>query len=218
VTFLLSDLVLTVIILLFSFYFSINLVSLDTRSEQSELVTRSRINQIGKVWRQVWNGEKDKWAQLEDYMGDNNDTENGYTNETSGVEEKEGISESETSALLFPFSKKETNGFDYEMSLAYASSSTSPYHCVVEFCRDIACLTWRAYVETFRNWSALSIRFVSVLFFAAIISLIYSDLGYNQKNIQDRIGILYFVLTNQVCIYLLLNTSTLFFFDHKKFL
>jgi hypothetical protein len=116
------------------------------------------------------------------------------------------------------------------MSKAYASASTSPHHYVVEFCRDVACLTWRAYAETFRyiyvyiyiyiyiyiyvyicmyiyiyiyihtyrNWSALSIRFVSVLFFAAILSLIYSDLGYNQKNIQDRIGILYFVLTNQV--------------------
>lgn len=192
---------LYLVFLLYLFLFFIILVSLDTRSEQSEIVTRSRITQVGKVWRQIWNDEKTKWAQLDDYIDgdDGMDTESGL-NGMNGVEGKENYSESESSSLLFPFSNKKKNGnsFDHDMNLAYASSSSSLYYYVLEFCRDIACNTWRAYAETFRNWSALGIRFVSVLFFAAIISLIYSDLGYNQKNIQDRIGILYFVLTNQV--------------------
>lgn len=181
--------------------FLLDLISLDTRSEQLEIITRCRISQVGKVWKQVQSDEVTESTQLKEYVGDNKDPDKKFQKELIETEEKEEFQESEMSELLFPFSTKESYGdrLKDELSLAYATISTSPFHCVTEFYRDITCLTWRAYAETFRNWSALSIRFVSSLFFATILSLIYSDLGYTQKNIQDRIGILYFVLTNQVC-------------------
>ena len=63
---------------------------------------------------------------------------------------------------------------------------------------DFSRLIWRATVETMRNYGALLIRALTNLFLAVIISLIYHNLGYSQTNIQDRVGILYFMLINQV--------------------
>jgi ATP-binding cassette, subfamily G (WHITE), eye pigment precursor transporter len=59
-------------------------------------------------------------------------------------------------------------------------------------------LLWRANAETYRNYGALFIRAITGLFFAVLLALIYQNIGYNQRNIQDRLGLLYFFLINQV--------------------
>mmetsp|Transcript_15892 Transcript_15892/g.26735 ORF Transcript_15892/g.26735 Transcript_15892/m.26735 type:complete len:320 (+) Transcript_15892:155-1114(+) len=63
--------------------------------------------------------------------------------------------------------------------------------------QDFAQLTWRAVAEIYRNFGALTIRCGTVLFFAVLLSLIYQNLGNSQQSIQDRIGLLYFLLINQ---------------------
>ncbi|KAJ1428243.1 ABC-2 type transporter-domain-containing protein [Ochromonadaceae sp. CCMP2298] len=62
---------------------------------------------------------------------------------------------------------------------------------------DFGQLTWRASAEIYRNYGALLIRCCTVLFFAVLLSLIYQDLDDSQQSIQDRVGLLYFILINQ---------------------
>jgi hypothetical protein len=63
---------------------------------------------------------------------------------------------------------------------------------------DFGQLTWRASAEIYCNYGALLIRCCTVLFFAVLLSLIYQDLDDSQQSIQDRVGLLYFILINQV--------------------
>lgn len=77
---------------------------------------------------------------------------------------------------------------------------SSPSHnksILIGWFNDFAILIWRANVNQYRNYGALVIRGVTSLFFAVLISLIYRDLTYNQRGIQNRSGLLYFVLINQ---------------------
>lgn len=63
---------------------------------------------------------------------------------------------------------------------------------------DFFRLIWRAIVEIMRNYTALGIKTSTSLFFAVILSLVYHGIGFSQRNIQDRTGVLYFILINQV--------------------
>lgn len=62
---------------------------------------------------------------------------------------------------------------------------------------DFAVLTDRAFKDLFRNYTALIVRCCTTLFFAVLVSLIYRNLGHDQRSIQNRAGLLYFVLVNQ---------------------
>ena len=63
--------------------------------------------------------------------------------------------------------------------------------------RDFAMLLWRASIDRHRNWTAITVRFITILFFAVLLSLVYSDMGDGQQSIQDRVGILFFISINQ---------------------
>lgn len=82
---------------------------------------------------------------------------------------------------------------------AWSSSEMTPLQAVSRWCTDFQKLCQRSMAEIYRNYGALVIRVVTMLFFAVILSLIYQNIGYGQKSIQDRTGLLYFVLINQVC-------------------
>lgn len=63
---------------------------------------------------------------------------------------------------------------------------------------DFGVLLWRSNANIYRNYAAILIRGLTTLFFAVLISLIYRNLTYDQRGIQNRSGLLYFVLINQV--------------------
>jgi ABC-type multidrug transport system ATPase subunit len=64
--------------------------------------------------------------------------------------------------------------------------------------KDFQVLTWRSSCQLYRNYFSVSIKLVTLIFFAAILSLIYRRMGHTQNSIQDRIGILFFITSNQV--------------------
>jgi ABC-type multidrug transport system ATPase subunit len=64
--------------------------------------------------------------------------------------------------------------------------------------RDYYFLQWRCFLNLYRNYGSVLVRTVTTLFFAALVALIYRDLGYTQQDIQNRMGLLYFLLINQV--------------------
>lgn len=64
---------------------------------------------------------------------------------------------------------------------------------------DFSVLLWRSVANEYRNYGALLARTLTTLFFAILVSLIYRDQTYDQRSIQNRTGLLYFVLVNQVC-------------------
>jgi hypothetical protein len=74
------------------------------------------------------------------------------------------------------------------------------YHktSIARFSRNLFLLTWRAFVPLYRNKTALIIRTLTALLYAVILALIYQHTGYDQKSIQGRIGILFFITVNQV--------------------
>lgn len=67
-----------------------------------------------------------------------------------------------------------------------------------QWLRDFHMLLWRSSVQIYRDVTTLFIRVGTTLFFAAILSSVFQHLGHSQTNIQDRIGILYFVTSGQV--------------------
>lgn len=76
----------------------------------------------------------------------------------------------------------------------------APSKACSSWCSDFAVLFRRSSQNIYRNYGALLIRGVTSLFFAILVSLIYRNLGYTQKDLQNRTGLLYFVLINQVSI------------------
>lgn len=54
----------------------------------------------------------------------------------------------------------------------------------------------RAFNEIKRNKFATVIRTVSAIIFAILVGIIYLDLGVSQSSIQDRVGLLFFVIIN----------------------
>eukprot|EP01041_Mallomonas_annulata_P000999 gene999-1965_t len=64
--------------------------------------------------------------------------------------------------------------------------------------RKFSLLCWRTWNEVSRNIFAFELKMFFSIFFALIIGGIYSSTGNNQKSIQNRIGLLYFVCINQV--------------------
>ncbi|RYH28692.1 ATP-binding cassette domain-containing protein [archaeon] len=63
--------------------------------------------------------------------------------------------------------------------------------------RTFSLLCWRSWTEQARNLSIIMVKFTVCAFFALIIGGIYSNIGHDQRSIQNRRGVLYFVMINQ---------------------
>ena len=63
--------------------------------------------------------------------------------------------------------------------------------------RDLRLLLWRSSVQIYRDWFTVGVKAATLGFFAAILGLVFQNLGFRQRNIQDRLGILFFVTSNQ---------------------
>jgi ABC-type multidrug transport system ATPase subunit len=67
---------------------------------------------------------------------------------------------------------------------------------IVKLYNDFCILSWRTWVSQARDTSALKIKIISNIFFGFIVGLIYSELDFGQRSIQDRIGLLFFISIN----------------------
>ena len=65
------------------------------------------------------------------------------------------------------------------------------------FKRNFQLLCWRSSAEQLREIPTIVIKFCVTAFFALIIGGIYSNVGYNQKSIQNRTGLLFVIAINQ---------------------
>lgn len=63
--------------------------------------------------------------------------------------------------------------------------------------RNFLILCWRAWVEQSRNQGAIIAKLLFNCLFGLIIGGIYSDIGYAQESIQNRKGVLFFMMINQ---------------------
>lgn len=62
--------------------------------------------------------------------------------------------------------------------------------------RNFLLLCWRAFAEQSRDTTTLTIKLAFVMFFALIIGGIYSNIGYSQVSIQNRVGLMFFLTIN----------------------
>ncbi|EFC47894.1 abc transporter family protein [Naegleria gruberi] len=58
-------------------------------------------------------------------------------------------------------------------------------------------LTMRAFINIIRDKKVTMAKFVQNIVMSLFVGLIFLQLGYEQSNVQDRIGVLFFILTNQ---------------------
>ena len=65
------------------------------------------------------------------------------------------------------------------------------------FFRNFQLLMWRSSAEQLREIPTLVIKFCVTTFFALLIGGIFSNVGYNQKSIQSRTGLLFLIAINQ---------------------
>ncbi len=63
--------------------------------------------------------------------------------------------------------------------------------------RNFVLLCWRSWTEQSRNKGVIIAKFVGCIIFALIIGGIYSNIGDSQRSIQNRKGVLFFMLINQ---------------------
>eukprot|EP00042_Codosiga_hollandica_P052964 m.680822 g.680822 ORF g.680822 m.680822 type:complete len:401 (+) comp58597_c2_seq3:1186-2388(+) len=62
-------------------------------------------------------------------------------------------------------------------------------------------LTHRTFLATLRNPAATFVQLTQTIFIACLLGSIYYKLGHNQASIQDRSGLLFFIIMNQVFSY-----------------
>lgn len=63
---------------------------------------------------------------------------------------------------------------------------------------DFLILVFRAFMNKYRDFWGIAFQIFPTLFLAVLISLIFRDLGYEQRSIQDRTGVLFFICVSQV--------------------
>jgi ABC-type multidrug transport system ATPase subunit len=148
--------------------FFLDVLSLNLKTREAEEDTRARVEFLAKQWL--------------DFSAD--DTFRSLLTARSQKEgdQRDEIDSCETLQLV---------------NAAWSDPSLSASQKVSRWFGDFSCIAWRVFAETFRDYTFLAIRVASMFFFAVLLSLIFQRLGHSQRSIQDRTGLLYFVLINQ---------------------
>ena len=100
---------------------------------------------------------------------------------------------------------RRNNEDDNEIDKNYKDSSYSLENikCVgtddslSKMARNFVLLCWRTWSEQSRDVISLKLKLVTTFFFALLVGGIYNDIGNDQKSIQNRNGVLYFIAINQ---------------------
>lgn len=64
--------------------------------------------------------------------------------------------------------------------------------------RAFVLLAWRAWTEQRRDTFTICVKATITVIFALILGGIYSNIGYSQRSIQNRFGLLFFIVINQM--------------------
>lgn len=99
-------------------------------------------------------------------------------------------------------------------SIAKATNDISTFKTIdsdIDFNRifnNLKLLSWRSWTEQSRDIPTISIKLISNIFFSLLIGGIYSNIGYDQKSIHNRTGLLFFVAINSAfnSVFSVLNT------------
>ena len=145
-------------------------MSRDSRTAESEIISTELIEYLRSKWRQQ--------------------------------QEKRRAVVTTRPRMILSASEEEVKGDDFagpaaaiEMSvLLVAQRKTISFST---FFVDTFVLFQRAVREIYRDWATLLIKTATVLFFSVLLALIYRDLPITQRSIQDRLGLLFFVVINQ---------------------
>eukprot|EP01035_Chromulina_nebulosa_P018182 gene18182-23840_t len=156
----------------------LDLVSLDTRTIQSELETRNTIELLATFWN---NTIISKSEDIEEHKFVDIELSPNCNDEKRSQASLRSISDMVASSYLI-------------INENHPKSVIG--HIIVWF-TSYYYLSWRATAEIYRNFGSIAIKLATVLFFAVILSLLYHNVKYSQTNIQDRIGLLYFITLNQ---------------------
>eukprot|EP01041_Mallomonas_annulata_P000442 gene442-792_t len=150
--------------------FFLDIVSVDRRSDILLTASRKRIRFLLSNW--------DLFAHGNEVNDDGEDVSNNNVN-----------------------TRDESSGLPYETTPSPEGGILPITQRMGQACHrfglELQALTWRAFVCQYRDLPGLAIRAVTSAFFAVIISLIFQNLGHTQRSIQDRIGLLYFIVLNQ---------------------
>lgn len=92
--------------------------------------------------------------------------------------------------------EKESNGEELQVEFKSVKAIGTEFSWIKTF-RNFMLLCWRSWTEQSRNIPAIMTKFFSSIFFALIIGGIYSNIGHSQQSIQNRKGVLFFLLVNQ---------------------
>ena len=161
----------------------LDLLSLDTRSEEREKETRQVIFSAARYWYEV-----NESGGFEDIPLDT-PTNNSFSRGSNAVvvETKEADDQDEDARSDNTISA--TSSWQYCKDCDITGSTSKWFH-------DFSILFWRSFMELGRDWPTLFVRVATNLFFALILSLIY-NLGHSQSSIQNRLGLLFFAVINQ---------------------
>jgi ABC-type multidrug transport system ATPase subunit len=154
----------------------LDILSIEIKDAEMERESRERIELFTTSWREY---EDNNSASLESSKHDK-------------FRRLSSRSEKDADNILVTSSKK---------NIIFDSSkeaiSISPTKPCSSWCSDFQVLISRSSCNIYRNYGGLIVRGVTSIFFAVLVSLIYRNLGNDQKSIQNRAGLLYFVLINQ---------------------
>lgn len=62
--------------------------------------------------------------------------------------------------------------------------------------RNLVLLAWRAWIEQSRDIATMAIKLIFTCFFSLVVGGIYSNIGNSQQSIQNRVGLLFFIVLN----------------------
>mmetsp|Transcript_8531 Transcript_8531/g.7643 ORF Transcript_8531/g.7643 Transcript_8531/m.7643 type:complete len:481 (+) Transcript_8531:366-1808(+) len=156
----------------------LDLVSLDTRTIQSEIETRNTIELLVTFWN---NTIISKSEDTEEHKFVDIELSSSSNDEKRSQASLRSISDMVASSYL----------------IINDNHPKSVIGHIIFWFTSFYYLSWRAAAEIYRNFGSIAIKLATVLFFAVILSLLYHNVKYSQTNIQDRIGLLYFITLNQ---------------------
>lgn len=193
--------------------FFLDLLSVNAKSSALETESRTRIDALARGWADPLNTaktvamaghtrvvEESKHGEEAEVQSEDEDEIIGHA--LKGQRCRSGSHRGDepgaiTAAVAgeLPYASGRSEG---DSTGSDGSGMYSPFRAVRHWFTAFGLLLWRALIEIFRNYGGITIRACTVLFYAMILSLIYQNIGYGQQSIQDRTGLLYFMLINQV--------------------
>eukprot|EP00301_Raphidiophrys_heterophryoidea_P000122 c10063_g1_i1.p1 GENE.c10063_g1_i1~~c10063_g1_i1.p1 ORF type:complete len:733 (+),score=201.68 c10063_g1_i1:101-2200(+) len=165
----------------------LDLVSPDYRSPEQEAESKLRISKLIELWRknnpsQPLQAKPKRTTSMRTSVGNilQRHTSKSATPNKAGAQTSQAATNAETNSA-----DGSADGVDEHTG--YLSSWGKQF---------MLCF-WRSFINAKRNKIALIMKAVINIFFALLVGAIYSNTSYNQKSIQDRVGVLFFFTVNQ---------------------